>query len=125
LQRIKCASDWNYYQSISIKSAQVQAKVEAAQEAGKEPRAEDQEKLRKYKEQHEQVAKKAEEEDKESTALFHSHEVLARGVTMFQVAIAVSAIAALTKRRPFWFVGIALGLAGVYFLVAGLPVHVA
>jgi hypothetical protein len=120
LLRIKCASDWNYYQSISIKSGQLQSKMEAYELQGKKAKESDKEKLHKYEKQHEQVAERANEEDGESTAAFHSHEVLARGVTMFQVAIAVSAIAALTRRREFWFVGIGLGCAGVFFLVAGL-----
>ncbi|MDB5302561.1 MAG: hypothetical protein JWM97_110, partial [Phycisphaerales bacterium] len=41
---------------------------------------------------------------------------------LFQVAIAVAAISALTRRRVFWFVGIALGLAAVGFLVHGLMI---
>jgi hypothetical protein len=42
----------------------------------------------------------------------------------FQVAIAVSAISALTRRRAFWFVGIGLGVAATAFFVAAfLPMY--
>ena len=48
---------------------------------------------------------------------FHKHEVFARRVTMFQIAIAIAAISALTKKRPFWIVSLLFGAAGCAFLV--------
>jgi len=47
------------------------------------------------------------------------HLIFARGVTMFQIAIAVAAISVLTKRTRFWYVGLAFGAAGVFFLLQG------
>jgi uncharacterized membrane protein YhaH (DUF805 family) len=38
-------------------------------------------------------------------------------VTMFQIAIAVAAISALTKRRPFWIVSLVFGAIGCAFLL--------
>ena len=48
------------------------------------------------------------------------HSVLSGGVTMFQVAIAVGAVAVLTKRRRFWYVAIGFGGLGTVFLVLGI-----
>ena len=42
---------------------------------------------------------------------------------MFQIAIAIAAISALTKKRRFWFVSLVFGLAGVVFLVLGSMAH--
>ena len=58
----------------------------------------------------------------EASSRFHDrvHGSFGRSVTLFQVAIAVSAIAALARRRVFWLVGIALGAMALGFLVAGL-----
>jgi len=41
-------------------------------------------------------------------------------VTLFQIAIALSAIAALTRRKVLWFVGLAGSAAGVLLFVRGL-----
>jgi hypothetical protein len=49
--------------------------------------------------------------------------VFARAVTLFQIAIAVGAIAALTNRKSFWYVSMALGVAGAYFLTTGWLAH--
>jgi len=47
--------------------------------------------------------------------------VFARGVTMFQIAIAIAAISALTRRRKFWIVSLLFGGVGCVFLaLAGL-----
>ena len=77
-------------------------------------------KLARYAEEQQEIFDDAKKEEAESDEHFARHVTLARGVTLFQVAIAVAAISALTKRRAFWFVGIALGCAGVVFLVLGL-----
>jgi hypothetical protein len=63
----------------------------------------------------EKIKIKADELQRESAIHLRHHSVLARSVTMFQVAIAV-----LTKRRRFWFAAIAFGGVGVAFLVYGL-----
>jgi len=38
-------------------------------------------------------------------------------VTMFQIAIAIAAISALTKKRRFWIVSLVFGLVGCAFLL--------
>ena len=38
---------------------------------------------------------------------------------MFQIAIAISAISALTRRKAFWFVAIAFGAVGLGLLLVG------
>jgi hypothetical protein len=42
---------------------------------------------------------------------------------MFQIAIAIAAISALTRKRTFWFVSLVFGLVGFVFLVQGWIAH--
>jgi hypothetical protein len=42
---------------------------------------------------------------------------------MFQIAIAIAAISALTRRRRFWVVSMVFGLVGSVFLVLGWLAH--
>jgi hypothetical protein len=42
---------------------------------------------------------------------------------MFQIAIAIAAISALTKKRRFWLVSMGFGGVGCVFLVLGLLAH--
>ena len=66
-------------------------------------------------------AKLAEANEKQHSAEAHlrRHVIFARAVTLFQIAIAIGAISALTNRRPFWFVSLAFGAGGILFLVQG------
>ena len=61
--------------------------------------------------------KQAEESEKLSEAHLNTHNILARAVTFFQIAIAISAIAILTKRKPLWIFSILLMAIGIFFLV--------
>jgi hypothetical protein len=48
------------------------------------------------------------------------HVILARSVTFFQIAIALAAIAVLTKKSALWLGSLALGATGAAFFVVGL-----
>jgi hypothetical protein len=70
------------------------------------------------KKQQEEIAESAKEHEQESMLHFRIHETLARAVTFFQIAIAISAISVLTRRKSFWHLAIAFGLCGVGFFAA-------
>ena len=42
---------------------------------------------------------------------------------MFQIAIAIAAISALTKKRRFWIVSLIFGAVGCAFAVMGAILH--
>jgi hypothetical protein len=48
------------------------------------------------------------------------HHKIAKAVTWAQIAIAVSAIAVLTKQKWFWYVGLLLGITGLGCLLWGV-----
>src|SRR3979490_3385841 len=79
--------------------------------------ASDQSKRDRYEKEQEQIKSEAEHKEAAAKSNFHKHEVFARGVTMFQIAIAIAAISALTRRRKFWIVSLLFGIVGCIFLV--------
>ncbi len=54
---------------------------------------------------------------KESDHLFHKHHGYADAVALFQVSIALGAVAALTRSRPVWYGSLLAGAAGVVLFV--------
>jgi Domain of unknown function (DUF4337) len=78
----------------------------------------DREKTAKYQEEESEIKSEAEHKEAAAKSNFHKHEVFARGVTMFQVAIAIGAISALTKKPRFWIVSLLFGGVGCVFLVS-------
>ena len=115
------ASDqWAYYQAKGIKSAVTEAAAAAYSAAGKEPPAELTERLRRYEGEQEEIKKNAEVKERERDArsaeadeLMHRHHGFANAVALFQVSIALGALAALTRSRPLWFGSLGLGAIGL------------
>jgi hypothetical protein len=120
------ASDqWAYYQAKGIKAATAEAARTSWLAIAKEPPAEYAEKQKRYLEQQKEIDQKAREKEKErdekskeADELLHHHHGFANTVALFQVAIALGAVAALTKSRPVWGASLLLGVAAtVLFFV--------
>lgn len=119
MDQIEASDQWGYYQAKSIKASVLEAKMTLAAAATEK----DKEKAAQYQEEQTEIKREAEHKQAEAKANFHKHEVLAGSVTMFQIAIAIAAISALTRKRRFWFVSLVFGLAGLVFLVLGSMAH--
>jgi hypothetical protein len=115
MSQIQASDQWGYYQAKSIKASVLDAKMTLTAVATDA----DKEKAARYQEEQAEIKREAELKQGEARSNFHKHEVFARAVTMFQIAIAIAAISALTKKRRFWFVSLVFGLAGIVFLVLG------
>lgn len=113
MNQIEASSQWSYYQAKSIKSAVVDVKMALSGV----PDEQDQSKRARYEKEQEEIKSEAEGKQAAAKSCFHKHEVFARAVTMFQIAIAIAAISALTKRRRFWYVSLLFGAVGCIFLV--------
>ncbi|HMH21327.1 MAG TPA: DUF4337 domain-containing protein [Puia sp.] len=122
IERVKASDQWSYYQSKNLKAeiAVNTDKILHALPAGATPVADNSKDIARYEKDKEEIKKKAEEAEKSSEWHLSKHVPLASAVTAFQVAIAVSAIAILTKRKRLWWGGILLTLAGIVFLILGI-----
>ena len=113
------ASDqWAYYQAKGIKAATAEAARTSWLAIAKEPPAEYAEKEKRYIEQQAEIQKKATELEQERDArsaeadhLLHHHHGYANSVALFQVSIALGAVAALTHSRAVWVGSLVLGAA--------------
>src|SRR5581483_12407084 len=111
MSQIEASDQWAYYQAKGIKASVLEAKMSLSGQ----PNEQDHAKAEQYQEEQNDIREKAKEKESEAKASFREHEIFSRGVTMFQIAIAVAAISALTSKRRFWFVSLAFGAAGCVF----------
>jgi hypothetical protein len=115
------ASDqWAYYQAKGIKAAVQEASLTPWLAAGREPPARYGEKISRYGEEQKEIQDKAREKErerdeklKESDHFLHRHHGFANAVLLFQIAIALGAVAALTRSRMVWFGSLLSGGAGL------------
>jgi hypothetical protein len=119
MAQIESSDQWAFYQAKGIKAAVLDAKMTLSGTPNEQDRA----KGAKYQEEQAEIQKEAQAKEGEAKANFHQHEVFARGVTMFQIAIAVAAISALTKRRRYWMLSLIVGAVGCVFLALGFVAH--
>ncbi|MGZ3747514.1 MAG: DUF4337 domain-containing protein [Pseudobdellovibrionaceae bacterium] len=120
IEQIKASDKWAYYQAKGIKSSLLNAKMEILTELGKPAKEEDRKKSEEYKTQQEEINKEATEREELSEKHLNSHQIYAKSVTFFQVAIAIAAISVLMRRRKFWYLSLAFGAAGVGFFIQAL-----
>lgn len=117
------ASDqWTFYQAKGIKAAVQDASATSWLAIGKEPPAKYAEEQKRYKDQQVEISKKAQEKEhardeksKEADHLLHEHHGFANAVALFQVSIALGAVAALTRNKLVWFGSMGAGLIGLTF----------
>src|SRR5438046_10494056 len=113
MNQIEASDQWSFYQAKSIKASVLDAKMSLAGT----PNESDQSMRDRYTKEQEEIKSEAEHKETAAKKNFHKHEVFAGGVTMFQIAIAIPELSALTKRRRFWIVSLLFGAAGCVFLV--------
>jgi uncharacterized membrane protein len=119
MSQIEASDQWSYYQAKSIKAAVLDAKMALVAAPNESDRA----KAERYKKEQEEIKSEAEHKEAAAKNNFHRHEVYARGVTMFQIAIAIAAISALTRKRRFWVVSLLFGAAGCVFGILAAMTH--
>ena len=126
----KSADQWAYYQAKGIKAsvAETQKAVWTALDktppeelAKNQARYADEQKDAKEKAQ--ELEKKRDEKGVEADHLMHRHHFYAQAVALLQVAIALGAVAALTRKRPAWIASAVLGLAGVGVIAWAFFMH--
>ncbi len=120
ITQIKASDSWSFYQAKGVKASILQTKIQIISELGKPTSAKDEEKLNDYKKEQDEISEKAKEFEHESEHHLKIHETMARSVTLFQVAIAISAITVLTRRKKFLFVSLGFSLIGLIIFIQAL-----
>ena len=125
LSQAKASDQWAYDQAKGIKGngARQTADLLSANPAQEKQAERWKEEAKRYKEEQKEAETEArkleserDEQNRESADLMEHHEIFAFCVTFLQVAIALSAVAALTKQKLVWYLSVMVGIAGlIYF----------
>jgi hypothetical protein len=119
VDQLKASDAWGYYQAKGIKAAILETKIEILSAQGKTTSPADLEHLAKYKKEQAAIQAEATELTASSRVYLEHHVILARGVTMFQVAIGIAAIAVLIRQKKFWLISLLFAAFGLLFLGYG------
>lgn len=134
LSQTQASDQWAFYQSKSIKGylyelhrdkLQLELKAMGATFAPAAVTeysnriAAAQAKIRKYDEEKEEIQVKARSLEEFRTSCGAHSAAFGMGVIFLQIAILLSSIAALLKKKPLWYAGLAVGAVGVVHFVNG------
>jgi Domain of unknown function (DUF4337) len=130
LAQSQAGDKWAHFQAKSTKGALYEVqKVVADGSANPTLAATLKAEAERYDREKELIAKEAEkltekvkEHDEQGERFFHKHHRFALAVTIFQVSIALSAIAALARKQALWWVSIAVGFVGFAYFALGFGV---
>ena len=121
IQKTSASNQWNYYQAKSNKQNLAELSVVLTSGEAQEKFKEAIERYKKEKDDIKAEAEKLEAEakaaDRHSEAEMHVHERWALATTLLQIAIALSAITLLTRKR--WLFWGAIGTAGLGLALGG------
>jgi len=120
LEQMQATDQWAFYQAKGIKSSVLSAKLDLLEAVGKPASPDDHAKVAKYDGEQKEIEEKGHELEHSSEAHMVRHNQLARGVTIFQIAIALGAIAVLARRPKLWWVSLAMFAGGLVFLILGI-----
>lgn len=112
VEQIKASDQWAFYQAKGIK-----AELKTIELNYKQATTSD---IDHYKTDQEEIKKDAEELQQSSMLHIESEKKFAIAVTFFQVAIAVAAIAILSKKKFLWIVSLFIGAGGLLSLIYGI-----
>jgi hypothetical protein len=116
LEQIKASDQWSYYQAKGIKA---EIKTIALNYKQASPGDVD-----RYKKEQEDIKITAEELQRSSNLHIGSEKIFAAAVTFFQIAIAIAAIAILSRKKFMWIASLIIGCAGFcFFIYAVLTSH--
>lgn len=119
LAQMRSSDSWAFYQAKGVKAEILNSTNTILVALGKVAIVETVNQIDKDKKEQVKIMQTAKDQQKESDWHIARHGLLARAVTVFQVAIAIGAISIITKRRTLWLVSVLFALVGVFFLLSG------
>lgn len=128
LSQARASDQWAYYQAKGIKGIIYDSQKDLLHDLKKDSPllGSYEEKVKKYKDEQseiklkaEELEKQAEENSKRSSENMEHHHGFALSEVMFQVAIALSSVAAMTRRKELWLLGIGLSAVGLFYFLDG------
>jgi hypothetical protein len=117
---IRNTNQWSYFQAKGIKASILQTKMELLVSMKKAPSPQDQDKLKEYRLEQDQIVQKTKEQEASIQNHLKMGGIYSRSVILFQIAIGIVAVAILTRKNTFWLGGMGVAATGLYFVAQAL-----
>ena len=126
LAQARASDQWAYYQAKSVKSTIYATQAASSKSSDPALSAKAQQEAERYATEEAEISKAAKDLEKEaheetelSAHSLEHHHRFAYAVTMFQVSIALAAVAALSRQKAMWLVGLVISMLGIVYFLDG------
>ena len=130
LLQAKASDQWAFYQAKSIRLREMQTGADllgALSPANKEETGALREKylkeVERYEKERDQISEQAKDFEKERDMLQRRADHFDAGEVFLEIGLIICSFALLTKKKGFWFTGIALGCVGLVVAASGILIH--
>jgi uncharacterized protein DUF4337 len=130
LLQTQASDQWAFYQAKNIRLHEMQSVADmlgVLALADKEKTEALREKYRKdterYEKDKEQISEKAKEFESERAVVSRREDRFDAGEVILEIALIICSLTLLTKRKAFWYSGIAIGVVGFFVGLSGFLVH--
>ncbi|HWY09166.1 MAG TPA: DUF4337 domain-containing protein, partial [Candidatus Acidoferrales bacterium] len=82
-----------------------------------------QKEIERYEKDKDQITEKAKEFENERTMVSRRENSFDAGEVILEIALIICSLTLLTRRKAFWYSGIAIGVVGFFFGLSGFLVH--
>ena len=130
LEQTKATDQWAYYQAKNIRLHEMQVAVDllgSLAPADKEKAAATREKYAKqverYQDDKDEISDKAKELESEGAHLSRREDRFDLAEVILEIGLIICSLTLITRKMPFWYAGIALGVVGFLVALTGLFVH--
>lgn len=120
IDQVKASDQWSFYQAKGIKGDLLQTKSALLGAQTHTIDSADLQKIAGYARDQSTIKQLALELQASSELHQTAHGIFARSVTLFQIAIALSAISILSRRKSLWFGSLAMAGVGMFFLLQAM-----
>ena len=130
LLQTKATDQWAYYQAKNIRLHEMQVAVDmlgSLAPADKEKAAAMQEKYKKeierYQDDKDEIGDKAKELESEGAHISRCEDRFDLAEVILEIGLIICSLTLITRKMPFWYAGIALGVVGFFAALTGFFVH--
>ena len=119
LAQINASDQWSLYQAKSTKRHIEESTVILLQNLQKPIPPSTSAEVKKLNQEQNEIQIEARKLQQESSLALHRHELFAHTVAALQIAISLSAVAALLRKKSVWYLSLALAGIGIGFMILG------
>jgi hypothetical protein len=130
LLQTQASDQWAFYQAKNIRLHEMQSVadmlgvlVPVEKEKAEALREKYQKEIDRYEKDKDQISEKAKEFENERGVFSRREDRYDAGEVILEIALIICSLTLLTKRKMFWYSGIAIGAVGFVVSLSGFLVH--